>query len=112
MNPQNLDPKSNVSTISPPSCVNLVIAARPHLVQRIVTQKVFKKSIIQPQVPLQLPCYDFTPVKSHSFRFFSIKIDKILKKLERFSPADSQRVTGSLCKTQVPFHRYFLINDY
>jgi len=24
--------------------------------------------VIQPQVPLRLPCYDFTPVTSHSLR--------------------------------------------
>ena len=25
------------------------------------------KEVIQPQVPLRLPCYDFTPVTVHSF---------------------------------------------
>ena len=25
------------------------------------------KEVIQPQVPLRLPCYDFTPVTTHSF---------------------------------------------
>ena len=25
-----------------------------------------RKEVIQPQVPLRLPCYDFTPVTSHS----------------------------------------------
>ena len=27
-----------------------------------------RKEVIQPQVPLRLPCYDFTPVTSHSLR--------------------------------------------
>ena len=26
-----------------------------------------RKEVIQPQVPLRLPCYDFTPVTIHSF---------------------------------------------
>jgi hypothetical protein len=26
----------------------------------------FRKEVIQPQVPLRLPCYDFTPVANHS----------------------------------------------
>jgi hypothetical protein len=26
-----------------------------------------KKEVIQPQVPLRLPCYDFIPVTEHSF---------------------------------------------
>jgi len=25
-----------------------------------------RKEVIQPQVPLRLPCYDFTPVTKHS----------------------------------------------
>ncbi len=28
--------------------------------------KFSRKEVIQPQVPLRLPCYDFTPVTSHS----------------------------------------------
>jgi hypothetical protein len=28
--------------------------------------QVSRKEVIQPQVPLRLPCYDFTPVTSHS----------------------------------------------
>ena len=27
-----------------------------------------RKEVIQPQVPLRLPCYDFTPVTSHSLK--------------------------------------------
>ena len=26
----------------------------------------FRKEVIQPQVPLRLPCYDFTPVTNHT----------------------------------------------
>jgi hypothetical protein len=26
----------------------------------------FRKEVIQPQVPLQLPCYDFTPIALHT----------------------------------------------
>jgi hypothetical protein len=26
----------------------------------------FRKEVIQPQVPLQLPCYDFTPIAHHT----------------------------------------------
>ena len=28
--------------------------------------KLLRKEVIQPQVPLRLPCYDFTPVIDHS----------------------------------------------
>ena len=26
-----------------------------------------RKEVIQPQVPLRLPCYDFTPITNHTF---------------------------------------------
>ena len=29
-------------------------------------RELLRKEVIQPQVPLRLPCYDFTPVTSHS----------------------------------------------
>ena len=28
--------------------------------------QILRKEVIQPQVPLRLPCYDFTPVTSHT----------------------------------------------
>ena len=28
--------------------------------------RLLRKEVIQPQVPLRLPCYDFTPVTSHT----------------------------------------------
>ena len=28
--------------------------------------QILRKEVIQPQVPLRLPCYDFTPVTNHS----------------------------------------------
>ncbi len=29
--------------------------------------KPVRKEVIQPQVPLRLPCYDFTPIIPHTF---------------------------------------------
>ena len=31
-----------------------------------VASRLLRKEVIQPQVPLRLPCYDFTPVTSHT----------------------------------------------
>jgi len=33
---------------------------------RSFRQQLLRKEVIQPQVPLRLPCYDFTPVTSHT----------------------------------------------
>ena len=38
------------------------------LTSRSVPKHFLRKEVIQPQVPLRLPCYDFTPVTSHSLR--------------------------------------------
>jgi hypothetical protein len=29
-----------------------------------------RKEVIQPQVPLRLPCYDFIPITTHTFGTF------------------------------------------
>ena len=30
-------------------------------------RSLLRKEVIQPQVPLRLPCYDFTPITDHTF---------------------------------------------
>ena len=32
--------------------------------------RLLRKEVIQPQVPLRLPCYDFTPITTHTFGTF------------------------------------------
>ena len=68
----------------------------------------FRKEVIQPQVLLQLPCYDFTPI-----------IGSYLKRLPplRVSPAtssttDFRDVTGGVYKARERIHRSMLIRDY
>jgi len=44
-----------------------------------------RKEVIQPQVPLRLPCYDFTPVIDHSLgTYFPCGLDRPL--LEQSTP--------------------------
>ena len=66
-----------------------------------------RKEVIQPQVLLRLPCYDFTPVIRPAF-------DGSLLTVE--SPAsgisDSHGVTGGVYKTRERIHRSMLICDY
>ena len=67
----------------------------------------FRKEVIQPQVLLRLPCYDFTPVISPAFdgSFLAVR-----------SPAsgitNSHGVTGGVYKTRERIHRRMLICDY
>ena len=66
-----------------------------------------RKEVIQPHLPIRLPCYDFTPVIRPAFdgSFFAVR-----------SPAsgisDSHGVTGGVYKTRERIHRSILICDY
>ena len=66
-----------------------------------------RKEVIQPHLPIRLPCYDFTPVTTPA-------LDGSLLAVK--SPAlgirDSHGVTGGVYKTRERIHRDILIRDY
>ena len=65
------------------------------------------KEVIQPQVPLGLPCYDFTPVMNHTV---VTAIPKV--KLATSGTTHSHGVTGGVYKARERIHRGVLIRDY
>ena len=65
------------------------------------------KEVIQPQVPLRLPCYDFTPVIDHTVVSAPPKV-----KLPTSGATNSHGVTGGVYKARERIHRYLLISDY
>ena len=65
------------------------------------------KEVIQPQVPLRLPCYDFTPVMNHKVVSALQKV-----KLPTSFAAHSHGVTGGVYKARERIHRSMLICDY
>ena len=67
-----------------------------------------RKEVIQPHLPVRLPCYDFTPLTLHTFDASAP---------ERVRPAasgadDSGGVTGGVYKARERIHRGVLIRDY
>ena len=67
-----------------------------------------RKEVIQPHLPVRLPCYDFTPLTLHTFDASAP---------ERVRPAasgadDSGGVTGGVYKARERIHRGMLIRDY
>ena len=66
-----------------------------------------RKEVIQPHLPIRLPCYDFTPV-------IGLALDGWL--LAVTSPAlgtpNSHGVTGGVYKARERIHRGMLIRDY
>ena len=67
----------------------------------------FGKEVIQPQVPLRLPCYDFTPVMNHTVVNALPKV-----KLSTSGTTHSHGVTGGVYKARERIHRNILICDY
>ena len=63
---------------------------------------VLRKEVIQPHLPIRLPCYDFTPVIAPTF--------------DGSPPAsgvnDFRGVTGGVYKARERIHRDMLIRDY
>jgi hypothetical protein len=64
--------------------------------------------VIQPQVLLQLPCYDFTPIIPHTFGTrLQLRLAKVTSGVD-----DSHGVTGGVYKVRERIHRVVLIRDY
>ena len=66
---------------------------------------ILRKEVIQPQVPLRLPCYDLVPITGFIFGAW----------LAPPATSDAPRfggLTGGVYKAQEPIHRGMLIRDY
>ncbi len=70
-------------------------------------QKLLRKEVIQPQVPLRLPCYDFTPVTNHSLGGCLLAVSSPTS-----GAIGSHGVTGGVYKARERIHRGVLIRDY
>ena len=70
-------------------------------------EKLRRKEVIQPHLPIRLPCYDFTPVIGPAFgsSFFAVRS-------LTSGVTDSHGVTGGVYKTRERIHRDILIRDY
>ena len=66
-----------------------------------------RKEVIQPQVPLRLPCYDFTPVADPTVVACSLAVSAAPS-----GRTNSHGVTGGVYKARERIHRGMLIRDY
>jgi hypothetical protein len=66
-----------------------------------------RKEVIQPHLPIRLPCYDFTPVMSPA-----VVIAPLTVRLTTSGKTHSHGVTGGVYKTRERIHRDMLIRDY
>ena len=66
-----------------------------------------RKEVIQPQVLLRLPCYDFTPITNPTFGRWLLTVTS-----RTSGVAGSHGVTGGVYKARERIHRDILIHDY
>ena len=66
-----------------------------------------RKEVIQPHLPIRLPCYDFTPVIGPAFGSSFLTVRSLTSGV-----TDSHGVTGGVYKTRERIHRDILIRDY
>src|SRR5215475_12836736 len=69
--------------------------------------KLLRKEVIQPQVPLRLPCYDFTPITDHTFGACSLAVSSATSGTTSF-----RGVTGGVYKARERIQRSLLICAY
>ena len=66
-----------------------------------------RKEVIQPHLPIRLPCYDFTPVICFALGSSLLAVESLT-----LGPPNSHGVTGGVYKTRERIHRDILIRDY
>ena len=66
-----------------------------------------RKEVIQPHLPIRLPCYDFTLIINPTFDCVPLAV-----RLQASGVIDSHGVTGGVYKARERIHRGMLIRDY
>ena len=74
---------------------------------RASSASVFRKEVIQPQVLLRLPCYDFTPIMGHTFGACPLAVGEATS-----STAHFRDVTGCVYKARERIHGAVLMRHY
>ena len=70
-------------------------------------EPILRKEVIQPQVPLRLPCYDFIPVAKPTVVSCLLAVSALPS-----GEPNSHDVTGGVYKAWERIHRGMLIRDY
>ena len=103
------DPGDRVLRGLPPGDIHRT-GSCPLFELKIVSLRMYlpRKEVIQPHLPVRLPCYDFTPLTLHTFD---------ASPPNTVGPAasgadDSGGVTGGVYKARERIHRGMLIRDY
>ena len=92
---------------SPPKSFRLLDNPTIDNSKKLSTFFFLRKEVIQPHLPIRLPCYDFTPVIGPTFGSSLLTVGSLTSGV-----TDSHGVTGGVYKTRERIHRDILIRDY
>ena len=88
--------------------ISLARCVRPWIPEVYFNLRVLhRKEVIQPHLPIRLPCYDFTPIIGPTFDGWLLAVTSPASGV-----ADSRGVTGGVYKARERIHRSMLICDY
>ena len=73
----------------------------------VSSEELLRKEVIQPHLPIRLPCYDFTPIIYPTFDGWLLAVTPPASGV-----VNSRGVTGGVYKTRERIHRGMLIRDY
>ena len=102
------DPGDRVLRGLPPGDIHRT-GSCPLFELKIVSLRTYlpRKEVIQPHLPVRLPCYDFTPLTLHTFGASPLSVGPATSGAD-----DSGGVTGGVYKARERIHRGMLIRDY
>ena len=102
------DPGDRVLRGLPPGDINRT-GSCPLFELKFVSLRMYlpRKEVIQPHLPVRLPCYDFTPLTLHTFGASPLSVGPATSGAD-----DSGGVTGGVYKARERIHRGMLIRDY
>ena len=66
-----------------------------------------RKEVIQPHLPIRLPCYDLTPITEPTFGSCPLAVSSLTSGV-----SDFHGLTGGVYKARERIHRGMLIRDY
>ena len=89
------------------SFIDVVLRSRFHKTRRSYVLIILRKEVIQPQVPLRLPCYDLVPIAEFILGAWLLAVTSATSDAPHF-----RGLTGGVYKAQEHIHRGMLTRDY
>ncbi len=86
---------------------NLVLTLGVDVSACSLTSRLPRKEVIQPHLPIRLPCYDLVPITGPTFGSVLPRVGLLTSSIPGF-----HHLTGGVYKTRERIHRGMLIHDY